>query len=308
MKRLLLTALVLLVPTASQAQVKIVHDPEYKTGDVIRTVTEVKTNQSLVIAGTNDDRKSEVFMATKESVGESTADGKLPMKGEFEYFIANITTQVGDVAFDSGNPDALKAPGPLAPVGELFKAISKSTWTTTLNGKKVESVEYDGDPFQDLPDAMRTLVKSDRMKKELEIKVARFPDGAVSPGDTWKRTEEQELGGGQSFTFGKEYTYIGPEEVGGKTFDKIGVKALTCRYHLNPDGGLPVKVDDADLAVAESEGTILYDRESHTFTSTSEKVHLKGDLKLTIDISGQTRQLDGSLDLTIDTKATVERQ
>lgn len=307
MKRLLLTALAMLIPVAAQAQVRIVHDPEYKTGEAIRTVSEIKTNQTLVIAGMNVDTKAEVFTATKETPGDTTSDGQRPVKGEFEYYIVNLTTPAGNVSFDSGNPDGLKADGPLAPIGDLFKAAAKATWTTTFKDHKVESVEFIDEPFKDLPAEMQKEVKPDRFKKETEIHLARFPEGPVSPGDTWKRTEEPEIGGGQSFKMEKEYTYVGPETVGGKTFDKIGVKVLSCLYHLNPDGGSPLKADDADLAVVDSDGTILYDRENRTFTKTSEKVHLKGDLKLKIDVNGQTQEFPSSVDLTIESKTSVER-
>jgi hypothetical protein len=306
MKRMLLSAVVLLLPAAVQAQVKITHEPEYKSGEVIRTVSEIKTNQTLVIAGMNVDTKAEVFTATKETPGEMASDGKLPMKGEFEYYIVNLTTPAGNVAFDSGNPDGIKADGPLGPFADLFKAAAKATWTTTLKGNQVESVEYIGEPFKDLAPELQREVKAERFKKEYEMQLARFPEGAVSPGDTWKRTEEPELGGGQSFKMEKEYTYVGPETVGGKTYDKIGVKVLKCLYHMDAQGGSPLKADDADLAVVESDGTILYDRENHTFTSTSEKVRLKGDLKLKIDINGQTQELAGNVDLTMESKSTIE--
>jgi hypothetical protein len=306
MKRMLLSAVVLLLPAAVQAQVKITHEPEFKSGEVIRTVSEIKTNQTLNLAGMNIDTKAEVFTAVRETVGETGSDGKVPVNGEFEYYIVNLTTPAGNVAFDSGNPDNIKADGPLAPFGDLFKAAAKASWTSIFKDHKVESVEFNGEPFKDLPPELQNEVKAERFKKETNIHLARFPEGAVSPGDTWKRTEESDIGGGQTFKMEKEYTYVGPETVGGKQYDKIGVKALTCLYHLNPQGGSPLKADDADLAVVESTGTILYDREKHTFTSTSEMVHLKGDLKLKIDVNGQTQELPSTVDLTIESKSTIE--
>jgi hypothetical protein len=306
MRRVLAFAALLVCPIAAQAQVKIEQAPEYKAGQVIRTVAEQKTKQTLTIAGMNVDTKAEVFTAVRETVGEQTANGT-PINGEFEYFILNLTTPVGEVAFDSQNPDAGNAPGELAQFVDLFKASSKAKWTTLMtDSKTVKSVTYEGEPFKDLPDALQKETNPERYKKEYETQLARFPDGPVSPGDTWKRTEEPDIGGGQSFKMEKEFTYIGTEEVGGKTFDKIGVKCLSCRYHMTGEGGAPIKVEDAELKVLETEGTMLYDREQKTITSTTEKVRLQGDLKMTLDINGQKQELPGAVDLTIESKSTVE--
>jgi hypothetical protein len=269
-------------------------------------VAEQKTKQTLTLAGMNIDTKAEVFTAVRETVGEQSTEGT-PITGEFEYFILNLTTPVGELAFNSENPDAGNVPGELAQFVDLFKATSKAKWTTLMtDARTVKSVAYEGEPFKDLSDALQKETNPERYKKEYETQLARFPDGPVSEGDTWKRTEEPDIGGGQSFKMEKEFTYLGTEDVGGKTFDKIGVKCLTCRYHMSGEAGAPIKVEDAELKVLETEGTLLYDREQKTITSTTEKVRLQGDLKMTLDINGQKQELPGAVDLTIESKSTVE--
>jgi hypothetical protein len=304
MRRVLTLAFaVVALTTAAQAQVKIAHDPAYVAGAVLRTKAEVTTNQTLIIAGMNVDTRSESFFTSKETIGERTAEGKLPIASEFESFIINLATPAGNLEFDSANPDKATSGDALQPYTELFRRIAKAKWTT-LVGKdhKVESVTYEGDPFAGLDEAVKSETDPNRYKQQANTELARLPDGPVSPGDSWKRTEESDIGGGQQFVFEKEYTYVGSEESGGKTFDKISSKVLKCRYQMTPPVGSPLAIDPADLGVKESTGTLLYDRAARTVTSSTEKVRLAGDLKMKIN----GMDFPGSVDLTIAAKVTIE--
>lgn len=308
MRRLCAFAILVVgLTSAAQAQVKIVHDPAYLAGQVIRSRAEVTSDQTLTIAGMNVETKAESFFTTRETVGERNSEGKLAVAGEFESFVSNISTPVGNIAFDSANPDKSTDSPFLKPVEDLFRAMAKAKWTSLIaKDHKVESIKYEGDPFAGLDDAVKQEVDPERTKRGVNIELARMPDKAVSPGESWKRTENSEIGGGQTMLFEKEYTYIGPEQVGGRTFDKIGVKHLKCRYSMSGANGPPFKVDDADLAVAETAGTLLYDRERKAVTSSMEKVRLKGDLKFKVDVNGQEMELAGGVDLTITSKGSIE--
>ena len=308
MKRLLLAALwIVAAPVAAQAQVEIKHAPDHKPGDVIRTVSEVKTKQTLVLAGMNIDTNMESFSATKETIGEPASGGKTPFSGEFEYFILNLETPLGKYSFDSNSPEAGTKIAGLEGLDDVFKALSTAKWTAVMNDKpEVESFKFEGDPFGQLDEASKQEISAERMQQDSNIQLARLPSAPVNVGDKWTRTEEMQLGNGQFLKFEREFEYLGTEESGGKVLDKIGIKALSVQYGIGEGSALPLKLDDSKLDIASTEGTMLYDRERKSVTSTTEKSRMKGDINFSITINGQTQKLPGQVDLTIESKNTVE--
>ena len=84
-----------------------------------------------------------------------------------------------------------------------------------------------------------------------------FPDKPVKPGDTWTHTSESDLGGGQTLTLETQYEYVGTEERGGQTLDKIKSKATSVSYAMEPNASSPLKIKSSELKIASSEGTIL---------------------------------------------------
>jgi hypothetical protein len=308
MTRVLLAGLIVVLGAATApAQVEIVHQPAYSPGAQIRTVAEMKLDQTLVIAGMNVETAVESFTAVKETIGERSSDGKYPVTSEFEYYIINLETPAGKYAFDSNSPDASTAPAGLESLDAMFKALSRAKWVATFNDKpELESIEFLDDPFANLDEATRKEVSADRFKQDYVIQLARFPDKAVSAGDKWTRTEESQIGAGQTLTFEKEFEYLGTEESNGRTFDRIGVKSLSVKFAIGEGSPLPFKLDDSQLKIASSEGAMLYDRELKTITNTSEKVTIEGTLTFSIDINGQSQKLPSELELTIESKTNAE--
>ena len=310
MNRLLLSALLVVAGAATaSAQVEIRHNPTYTAGSEIRTVTEMKLDQTLVLAGMNVDTAVESFTAIKEQIGEKTGDGKIPVTSSFEYYIINLNTPAGKYSFDSNSPDAGTPVAGLEGLDTMFKALSKARWIATINDKQeLESIEFLDDPFAGLDEQTKKEVSPDRFKDDYAIQLARYPDKPVSVGDKWTRTEESQIGAAQTLTFEREFEYLGTEESGGRTFDRIGVKALSVKYAIGSGSPLPLKLDDSDLKIASSEGVMLYDRESKSVTSSNDKVKIEGTLNFSISINGQTQKLPSELDLTIESKSNVERQ
>ena len=177
-----------------------------------------------------------------------------------------------------------------------LKAVAGAEWTTeTDDNHEHVKMEYVGDPFTDVDPMLRGGSDAESVKQNRETEFKRYPTEAVKPGDAWTRTESSNMGGGQTITFEQEYTYVGPEERDGRTFDKITVKALTAEYEMDDDTPSPAKVTDSDLEVAESKGTLWYDRDAKMFTDVTQTVRMKGSL--TMEVGGQ--QLPGELDLTM---------
>jgi hypothetical protein len=226
---------------------------------------------------------------------------------EFEYYIINLETPAGNYAFDSNSPDASTAPAGLEGLDAMFKAMSTAKWIATFNDKpELESIEFLDEPFANLDEATKKEVSADRFKQEYVIQFGRFPGKPVSVGDKWTRTEELQIGAGQTLAFEKEFEYLGTEESSGRTFDRIGVKSLSIKYAIGDGSPLPFKLDDSDLKIASSEGVMLYDRELKTITNTSEKVTIEGPLTFSIDINGQNQKLPSELELTIESKSNSE--
>lgn len=308
MKSLWLSVLIVAAGAATApAQVEIQHKPTYEPGAELRTVAEMKLNQTLVLAGMNVETAVESFTAVKERVGERTAEGKFPVTSEFEYYIINLNTPAGKYAFDSNSPDASTPVAGLEGLDAMFKALSKAKWVATFNDKpELESIEFLDDPFSNLDDQTKKEVSADRFKQDYVIQLARYPDKAVAVGDKWTRTEESQIGAGQTLTFEKEFEYLGTEETGGRTYDRIGVKSLSVKYAIGAGSPLPLKLDDSDLKIASSEGVMLYDRERQVITNTSEKVTIEGTLNFSISVNGQNQKLPSELELTIESKSNAE--
>lgn len=296
-------------PLFAEDKVEIVHRPDYSPGAVYRQLSETAIDQTLVLAGMNVPSKVETYITVLETVGEPTDEGKTQISSEFEHFIVDLETPVGDYSFDSARDESSNVPPPLQPVDDLFRATSTAKWTTTLNSKpEIESIEFEGDPFEGIAEEMQSEVSPKKFKEEYNTQLRRFPEGPVAEGDSWKRTEEFQAGNGQVLTFEKEFVYLGVEVRNGRTLDKIGVKTLTVDYDIGAGSQLPLTLDSSELEIAESEGQMLYDRELKMVTENSEKTQIVGNLGFTVSIGGQEQKLPGELDLTIQVKVTTDKQ
>ncbi|MFO1091941.1 MAG: hypothetical protein U0992_01320 [Planctomycetaceae bacterium] len=306
--RLLLVAAMVGGAALADDKVELKFNPEFKTGNVVRQVGETKVDQTLTLAGQDIDTKVESFTATRETVGEATSDGKTTLGGEFEYFIVDLQTPVGTFKFDSANASGKdQAQGPLAPLYDVFEATSKAKWIATLNSKpEIESIEFDGNPFEGLDPNAKSEITPERFKQEFNTQLQRYPDGPVAVGDTWKRTEESQIGSGQVLKYEKEFKYLGSETKDGKTFDRIDVKTLSVDYSIGAGSQLPLTLNSSDLKITSSEGLMLYDRNLKQVTAQNENVQIEGDLEFTIKLNGQEQKLPGKLKLNIVSKQTTE--
>jgi hypothetical protein len=108
--------------------------------------------------------------------------------------------------------------------------------------------------------------------------------------------------GGQTLTLETRYEYVGTEEKGGKTLDKITLKTTKVAYAMDPNTKSPLKVKSSDLKVTASEGTILFDRQAGSIFESVSKIRIEGDMKTEIN----AMELPAKLDLTIENKTTLQ--
>jgi hypothetical protein len=296
--------------STAYGQVKL----EYKIteGAVDNVQNSTKLHQLMTIMGMDVETNSENSSTTSVATGKRKSDGTLP----FEFTIKNVkikSTLPGGVELnlDSDDKDAKVDIPQLAFLADMIKVLKNSSYTIVVDDKNkfkvVEGAEKNIEKAAALPkqvvDGLKTRFENDRIKKDYEQAYGNLPEGLVREGETWERTETDDIGSGQTFTIKRKYEYKGTEKKGSKTLDKIAIKALDVTYSLSPNAELPVKVTKSELKIESSEGTILFDRELGTIVSKSEKTRIKGDMAMTIN--GQ--ELPVKLDLTIDTNTTNER-
>src|SRR5205085_9797270 len=106
---------------------------------------------------------------------------------------------------------------------ELFSSLVGTKMVATFMGRKVIVVDGVSDKMP---------VTADEMKVEFQQRFDPTPDHAVKPGDTWERTVELHIGGGQTLTFQIRYESVGTTRSttigqGGKDLDEIKATDLS---------------------------------------------------------------------------------
>ncbi len=291
------------------AQVKLAYT--YSEGTSARTTVTMKVHQILTIAGMEIESTVDNTVVTSESVGARNADGTLPVTQTVESLKSAMELPGGiEFQYDSAEPDAKIDNPQLAFLGDVYKLLVGSSHTLILDDKgKVKFVEGTEKALGKLagldPKASALIKKqlqAESIQRKFEQTHTSLPEAAVKPGETWERTEETELGGDQLFTFKKRYEYLGPVTEGGKTLDKIDVKALEVTYKMDPNADSPLEHVRSDLKIDSSEGTILFDRAQGRAVKSTGKTRIKGDMTFK---AGGT-ELPSKLDLTFDTSTSTE--
>jgi hypothetical protein len=304
MVRSLLAAIVAVAVwgTPGEAQVKL--ERKYVEGSKFASQSEAKTVQVLTIAGMAFETDSKQFSITQGSVGQRSAEGDLPIVSKIENMQIDLALPGGiKLAFASTDPDKKADIPELQKLLDYWRAASKATWTMVLDrNNEVKSVDEKQDLIDAVGEEYKSQLSSDYRKKLLRQEFARLPDKPVSKGDTWERTAEYDLGGGQILTLQKRYEYAGTVEKDGKTYDKIVAVTTAVTYAMDPNAKSPLKVTGSELKPTESSSEILFNRAEGYVAESQDKVRIEGSLKLTIN----GMELPGKLDLTIGSKGTEQ--
>lgn len=292
-------------PVSLYADAELVHAPEYIQGKVIRSEIEMNIDQTLTIAGMDVETGNEMFLVIEETVNESSSD-KVVLSGETKTLQTNISLPGGQsVSFDSGNPDAEIPAGPLADVLKFMKALAQTDWKTTLDeGGYVVSQEYPDDFLNSVPEMLKSEVTGEQRKADQKKMIDRLPGKKVAVGETWERNEEANLGSGQKFHLVQTFTYAGPVEKDGKSFEKITYETKSVEFAIT-GGALPVEVKNSDLKIESSNATMLYDPENKVIVEVDDKMHIIGDLTLVANGMELPSQLDLTLHSIAKTSSSV---
>jgi hypothetical protein len=295
-------------PQTARAQVKL----EYKfpEGQRLSYKTTNKMHHVLTISGMEVPTDVDQTIVASQTVGKRRTDSSVPVTSAVESLHVDLTTAVGNITFDSKDPDAKIENAQLAFLGEVFKLASETVYTLVLDAQnKVKAVEGTEKLLEKADkldpqarDAIRSQIESDKIKQKFEQSHRNLPDVLARTGEPWERDETVEIGGGQTLSFRRKYEYAGTEKKGDKTLDKITSKALEVKYSMDPDAPSPLKVTKSDLKIESSEGTILFDREAGCVVEARSKTRIKGSMSFSI--MGQ--DLPGELDLTLDNQEELQ--
>lgn len=286
----------------AQAQVKLEH--KFVEGRKTVMHTTMKIKQTLTLMGMGLDTESDRFIITTAQAGKRNAEGNLPIEQKVDKLSVNVKLPGGlGLTFDSDDPNKAAENPALEPLLKAMRASVKAKPVLVRDKSgKVVAVEGLDKIAEELPEELRGDVNPEQTKKTANQELENLPEKPVKVGDTWTKTAELPLGGGQIMTMTTEYKYVGPVNEGGKTLEKIEAKNTAVVLSVTADAKA-MKVDKSDLKPTESSETILFDREAGQAQSTKGKVRIQGDLDLKLTINGMEIAFPGSkLDLTIESE------
>ena len=300
-RKLSLPAIVLVICSSIvQAQTSL--EFKYPEGKKSTSQKEVRTTQTLTLAGMNIDTKSSTFVVGTSVIGTRAADGALKIEEKADSMQSEISFPGGSVQFDSANPDKKSDNPALEPILEIFRAAFRLPVTVELNAKnKITAVKLPDGEFEKLPEAAKDRFSPEALKKAIEQLHDFCPDGPVKKGDTWERASETNLGAGQIMSFRTKYEYEGTVDKDGVTLDKISGKAFDVSFAIN--GNPMIQLTSSDLKIIESKSTHLFDRERGSVISHTAKTQVAGPLTLVINGA----ELAGKVDLTVEENFSAQK-
>jgi len=293
------TMLALTSTAAAQVQLKWA----FPAGETWTSTSRVKTDQTLSIAGMDIITGSDQTTKVTTKVGQRAADGTLLLSQTIDAMKVTVSLPGGvELEFDSADPDAAPPGTQFDGLLDIYRAISKSSWTETLSAdNRVIAVEGRDSVLDKLDETLRETIsdrlQSDYLAQQANNELDKLPRDPVSPGDRWQRSNTVRLEGDQQLKFTTEFEYQGVVMEDGKPFDRINSKTLTVEYTVGPNS--PLKLKASDLKIAGSDGYMLYDRERGQVVYSQGKARITG----TITFLAGDQELPGELDLTLDNTA-----
>jgi hypothetical protein len=301
LRSLSLGLLTLVVATTSTfAQVTL--ERKYIEGTKAVVQSEQKTTQTLTLNGMNIDTKSTMFVVATSTIGNRDADGKLKIEEKVDTLQGEITFPGGSIQFDSANPDKKQDNPLLEGISDALRTAYRLVKTTTLDKKnEVVDVTLPDGEFEKLTEESKAYLGKDALKKQAEQASSFLPSEPVKKGDTWERSTDANLGGGQTMAFRIKYECAGTVEENGQKLDKIVGKPFEVTYSTDPNGQF--QVTKSEFKITESDNVYLFDRDRGHVVSHTSKMKIVGPL--TLSIGGMT--FDGNLDLVLEEKSTRQK-
>ncbi len=274
------------VPAAAQVKLEQKHTP----GTSIKQEDTVQLDQTFFNQLTKVNNKATTLI----TYAAGPTDGSVNVSRKIEALVANINTGGIEIKFDSADPSTFKAANEIAQVFvDLIKKQLESVIEYSVAGGQVGEVKGIAEGSLQHPEDQRA---------EVQQSLARLPTEEIQPGHTWERTEEADVGQGQTLSTTRKYTYVGAVDKfatvkGGKQLQKIEYTDSDIKFFVKPGRGFPGELKKSDLKIKEAKGTLLFDAELGRVVQSDGLLHVNGDLEL--DIMGMN--LASPLDLKIVT-------
>ena len=300
---------VLMWSQTTYGQVKLEY--KYTAGQRLTYKTTSKQYQTLTLMGMEIESSDERTTVTSFATGKRRSDSTLPLEQKVESLRVNLGLPGGiRVDFDTTNINAKITDPAVAFIGDMLKVEAGLVYIVVLDEhnkvKAVEGAEKLQEKIASLDAQTRDLLSrrfdSERLKRSFEQETQILPDVLARPGESWKRNQIIEIGGGQTLSFRKKFEYKGTEKAGGRDLDKIATRVLEVKYNSEPDSNLALKPIKSNLKAESSNGLILFDREAGHVVSSKDKIRIKGDM--TFSANGQ--EVPSTLDLNIETSVDLQ--
>lgn len=299
----------LLLLHASVGHSQVLLAPKIPEGTKYVTDVSNLVTQTLTIAGMEVKTESDTAVRFAVDAAKRDDQGRISQRTKIESIRSNLMLPGGNVTFDSKINLAKSDNEQYAFILDALKAMAEASFTVVVDTEnhfvRVEGLADLVKPS--LPQAAQDILKAQfseaRLKKQHEQGLAMFPGKPVKPGDTWDLTEEMDLGSGQILKVERRYEYVGTIERNGRMLDKISAPdKKVVSLDVDANSTVPFKFGKTDLQIANSEGTILFDRQRGQVMDATRVMQVKG--KLTLIIANM--ELPADLDLKIESKAIVQ--
>jgi hypothetical protein len=288
-----------LVTSVASAQVKLEY--KFKEGRKSKAEATTKVHQILTLNNMDIETTSEEVVSETSTSGKRTGDGDIPLTDKVESIKVQLEIAGMMFNFDTGDPNAKFDIPQLAFLGDMLKALAGSEYTVVLDkDNKVKDVTGLDKVLEKAKalnpmaaEALKQRFDVERIRHQFDKSHANLPNVLAREGESWEKSETDDIGSGQSLTFRRRYEYKGVVEKNGKKLDRISIQALDVTYQMDPNAQSPLKVTKSDLKVDSSKGEILFDREEGVIAQRTETNHIKGSMDFEIN----NQALPGKLDL-----------
>jgi hypothetical protein len=262
-----------------------------KAGQKFKVQVDQKMTQRIDMGTGEQEMPMSFAMFMSWTVDEATEDEFKITQTIDRVTLAMTLPGMGDIEYDSHSAE--EPEGMAVQFAGVLEPLIGLKIHQTLNGRG-ESVEceIDADALEALNSAGMgaQFASEDTLKNLIGQSACVFPELAVSQGDSWNDEFSVMNQMGKMITSAK-YTYDGPEEVDGKSLQKISVESTVA---VEGTDDAPVEVE---IKEQENKGTVWFDNAAGYITSAT------GTQKMTMTVvtMGQEISLvtDGTSSFTV---------
>ncbi len=264
---------------------------KFEKGKTFYQELKTETDQKMKVMGMDVNQKqTQTFYFSWTPVEQKDKDWIIKQKIEgvkMDIEIGGNKISYDSTAANTGNN----------PLSEFFKALVGSEFTLTVGPdmrvSKVEGRKEFLDKLvaanQQMKPLLDQILSEDALKQMADPSFAVVPNKEVKPKDTWDYKTKLNLGPIGSYDTTYTYTYVGKE----KELDKIGITAkltYSAPSQEGPAGGLPFKIQKANLESKNATGTAFFDPKLGRVDNSEMNLTLEGTLS--IEIGGMTTTVD----------------